>query len=558
MSANLSTSPLTDSTSQQGASEHTLLCTEVKQLREKERVKQKHENERVRWGEDLELISLEEFNEVLILAGEGSINATIEFAICMLMGWHCKKNTYAAAQIFKKHANQSIAAQFYLARNIDVDWHFDGSFFNTQSIQCFKQIKEAAKQDAEAMFYLALCYGANSRCIPQTEYTDHYNEQAKTTYRQQQAFQLYKTAALHGIAYAQDNLAIFYANNMGIPTHEFTDFKDDAEQQTLYRQQQAFHWWNEAAAQGLAQAQFQLADCYLNNRGITSGTNNPKTRWEKIKVLLTQAQEKLGLHDKKRAKYMLKSMVNTPMHYAIEGRRLDFLQMLIEDGGGEVYKTNDHYLFPEQLILELNPPDPAMVQLIASRHAIEVCLLNLESKLKSLFIKIEVNYLKEITSSTPINKPIEVDVKRFCEISTVESTTFANRLFQKHLHKIEASLKKKGMEHPESVLEIKTCLETALQLLVTIITNKASKWTEQYRNNLQSHMQEMFLAQSICKIRIALCNGVVRSNIENLAKPGPESETARAFLRQFRLPLPVGSSAGDSRSLSFASLMSFI
>ena len=61
-----------------------------------------------------------------------------------------------------------------------------------------------------------------------------------------------RSAAEQGVARAQYNLGLMYANGRGVP-------EDDAE---------AVRWWRLAAEQGYAAAQNNLGDMYENGQGV--------------------------------------------------------------------------------------------------------------------------------------------------------------------------------------------------------------------------------------------------------------------------------------------------
>jgi TPR repeat protein len=98
--------------------------------------------------------------------------------------------------------------------------------------------RKAAEQGlATAQYNLAVMY-ANGRGVTKDD---------------QEAVTWYRRAAEQGLALAQHNLAVMYANAQGVP-------KDDQEAET---------WYRKAAEQGLATAQNNLAFMYQNGRGVT-------------------------------------------------------------------------------------------------------------------------------------------------------------------------------------------------------------------------------------------------------------------------------------------------
>ena len=89
----------------------------------------------------------------------------------------------------------------------------------------------------------------------------------------QQAMAWYRKAAEQGVARAQYNLGVMYANGEGVPKDE----------------QQAMLWYRKAAEQGVARAQYNLGVMYDNGRGATKDEQQAYFWW-----LLASAQGHQG------------------------------------------------------------------------------------------------------------------------------------------------------------------------------------------------------------------------------------------------------------------------
>lgn len=315
-----------------------------------------------------------------------------------------------AAQLNFLHAFQYLAGCYELNKGVpETEYEQDSTEIIRKLYrdrEAFKWCKKGADlKDMAARIKLANYY-RNNIGVPETDYQAEIKSEAEQfIHRKKCAFELYKGCALEKNKEAQWVLIHYYEGNVNnIYDNALSAFEESA-QKTAYSDQQLYRWTKTVFEENLDAYGIQkMAQLYLQNRGVPAEHRSPSLSWEKIRFYYRLAYEYFkntygDMHfDTLTVLGIANKIDGSPLCFVITNKRPDLLQMFL-DQNSNINVVDDQGHTPLEIAVALQPPMPDMVDLLQIRDALEPCFKNYQEKIMNLFIKVKINFLRELITT---------------------------------------------------------------------------------------------------------------------------------------------------------------